>query len=294
MNNKLPDSAKSIVVNRLVKSIIRRALVEDMGSRGDITTKATVPSGQKRDAVIIAKSVGIVAGQAVAAEVFKSLDKKLKYTPLSTDGEYVSSGTTISKMTGLTEAILSGERTALNLMGRCCGIASMTHEYAEAIAMTNARVCETRKTAPGLRYLDKAAVRVGGGVNHRYALYDAFLIKENHIAAAGGIAKAIIACRDSIWGKKRVRVMVEVRNWEEFHEALSAKPDRIMFDNMKPEEILKCRLSIVEHDPGIELEATGGITIENIREYAETGIDFISIGALTHSVKVMDLSLLLK
>jgi nicotinate-nucleotide pyrophosphorylase (carboxylating) len=170
----------------------------------------------------------------------------------------------------------------------------MTHEYATAIASTKAKVCETRKTAPGLRYLDKASVRVGGGVNHRYALYDAFLIKENHVAAAGGIAKAISACRESLWGKKRVRVMVEVRNWEEFHEALSAKPDRIMFDNMTPEDIQKCRLSIIETPERIELEATGGITIDNILSYAESGVDFISIGALTHSVKVMDLSLLLK
>ncbi len=282
-----------IPVNRLVKAIIRRALVEDLGSRGDITTSATVPAGQKAQAVIIAKSNGVIAGQLVASEVFKSLDKKLKYTFLKADGEYVEAGTEITKISGLTAAILSGERSALNLMGRCCGIASMTMEYVEAIAETKAKVGETRKTAPGLRYLDKASVRIGGGVNHRYALYDAFLIKENHVAAAGGISKAVAACRESVWGRRRVRVMVEVRDFGEFQEALAAKPDRIMFDNMTPEEILYCRLSMLEDDESIEFEATGGITISNINDYAESGVGYISIGALTHSVKVMDLSLLL-
>lgn len=290
-----------IPVNRLVKAVIRRALTEDLGVRGDITSKATIPNGQKSKATIVAKSAGVIAGQNVASWVFQSLDKKVKYEPLAADGQTVEQGAIIARIDGLTEVILTGERTALNLMGRCCGVATLTRRFVEAVALTNAKVCETRKTAPGLRFLDKASVRVGGGVNHRFALFDAFLIKENHVAAAGGIAQAILACRESEWGKKKLRVMVEVRNFDEFQEALAANPDRIMFDNMAPEEIARCRSSLpesqkskIKNQKSIELEATGGITLDNIRAYAETGVDFISIGALTHSVQVMDLSLLLE
>ncbi len=284
-----------IPVNRLVKSIIRRTLTEDLGVRGDITTAATVPTDQISSATIVAKSNGVIAGQLVSSEVFRLLDKKLKYEILVDDGIMVDPGTIVARIKGRTSAILTGERSALNLMGRCCGIATMTRLYIDAVAGTNAKVCETRKTAPGLRFLDKAAVRVGGGVNHRYALYDAFLIKENHVAAAGGITQAIKACRESLWGGKKMSVMVEVRNNREFQEALAAKPDRIMFDNMSPEEIVNCRLSMVNAQKSeIELEATGGITLENIRVYAETGVDFISIGSMTHSVSAMDLSLLLE
>jgi len=286
-------SAIALPVNRLVKAIIRRALTEDLGVRGDITTQATVPANQKSKAVIIAKSPGIIAGQAIACEVFKSLDKKVGYNPLVADGESVDSGTVVARISGPTAAILSGERSALNLLGRCSGIATLTGKYANLLKGTSARVCETRKTAPGLRFLDKASVRTGGGVNHRYALYDAFLIKENHVTAAGGIDKAIRACRESEWGRKKLKVMVEVRNQEEFVEALEARPDRIMFDNMTPQEISVCRQLISENDKPPELEATGGITLENLRAYGEAGVDFISIGALTHSVKVLDLSLLL-
>jgi len=285
-----------IPVNRTVKAIIRRALVEDVGVRGDVTTAATVPQNQKTTAAIIAKSAGVVAGQKVAAEVFKSLDKTIKYEECASDGDYVAKGTVIAMIKGKTAAILTGERTALNLIGRCCGIATATRAFAEALAGTNAKVCETRKTAPGLRFLDKAAVRVGGGVNHRYALYDAFLIKENHVAAAGGIALAIKACRTSKAGGGKLRVMVEARNREEFLEALSAAPDRILLDNMTPEQIRECaelnRWSNSRKKP--ELEATGGITLSNARSYAETGVDYVSVGALTHSVTVMDLSLLIE
>lgn len=289
-----------IIVNRLVKSIIRRALVEDIGVRGDITSLATIPSGQKSKARIIAKSNGVIAGQAVAEEVFKSLDRGIKYLTIAPDGQKVTAGDEVVRLEGSTRTILTGERTALNLLGRCSGIATMTRQFSDVISGTGAKVCETRKTAPGLRFLDKASVRIGGGVNHRYALYDAFLIKENHVTAAGGITAAITACRESVWGKRGIRVMVEVRNEGEFAEALKANPDRIMFDNMTPQEIVRCRISMehIQLLPNrkvkkIELEATGGIGINNIREYAETGVDFISIGALTHSVKVMDLSLLL-
>jgi nicotinate-nucleotide pyrophosphorylase (carboxylating) len=243
--------------------------------------------------VIIAKSAGVIAGQGVAESVFRSLDRSFKYTTIVPDGTRVESGTVISRLTGKTHAILSGERTALNLMGRCSGIASLTREYVEAVQGTNTRICETRKTAPGLRILDKASVRVGGGVNHRYALYDAFLLKENHIAAAGGITVAINACRDSNWGAK-LRIMVEARNLAEAEEAANAHPHRILLDNMTPNEIGDCIASIKHIDPAIEVEATGGINLTNLRAYADAGVEFISIGALTHSVKVLDLSLLIE
>lgn len=286
-----------IIVNRLTKSIVRRALREDLGVRGDVTTMATVPASQRNHAVIKAKSAGVIAGQRVAEEAFRQLDKSVKYSILSPDGSAVDAGMIIARISGPAAAILSGERTALNLLGRCCGIATAANEFVRAVAGTPAKICETRKTAPGLRYLDKASVVVGGGVNHRYALYDAFLIKENHVAAAGGITPAVAACRKSKAGGGKLRVMVEARNWEEYIEAFRAKPDRILLDNMTPVEIAACvahRNTLMK--PGewnLDLEATGGINLENIRSYAETGVAFISIGGLTHSVKAMDLSLLI-
>jgi nicotinate-nucleotide pyrophosphorylase (carboxylating) len=287
-----------VPLNRVAKTIIRRALREDLGMRGDITSLATVPAEQKSSAVIIAKSPGVVAGQKIAEEVFKSLDKSIRYEAVISDGAQAEAGTVVARIKGRTQAILTGERTALNILGRCCGIATATRRYVEAVAGTGAKICETRKTAPGLRYLDKAAVVVGGGVNHRFALYDAFLIKENHVAAAGGIRKAIEACRASKTGGGRLKVMVEARDHEEFLEALRARPDRILLDNMTPEQIRECVEKSAKvrksESARVELEATGGITLENVRSYAETGVDFISIGALTHSVKVMDLSLLLE
>ncbi len=284
----------AIPVNRVAKTIIRRTLREDMGVRGDITTQATVPQGQQCRAHIVAKSGGVIAGQKVAAEVFRSLNKILKYTETVSDGEKVEAGTTIARIKGPTDAVLTGERTALNLLGRCCGIASLTRSYVEAVEGTGVRITETRKTAPGLRYLDKAAVVVGGGVNHRYALYDAFLIKENHISSSDSITGAIQACRASKAGNGRLRVMVEVRNLEELGEALEARPDRILLDNMTIGMIIESVAMLEKSGKEVELEATGGITLENVRAFAETGVDYISIGALTHSVKIMDLSLLLE
>jgi nicotinate-nucleotide pyrophosphorylase (carboxylating) len=176
-------------------------------------------------------------------------------------------------------------------MGRCSGIATLTSTYVKAVEGTGAKITETRKTAPGLRYLDKAAVVTGGGINHRYALYDAFLIKENHIAAAGGIVPAIEACHAFRARHGRFRIMVEATSFDEYKLALSANPDRILLDNMTPEELVACA---AEPHGDVELEATGGITLENVRCYAETGVDYISVGALTHSVKVLDLSLLVE
>lgn len=278
-----------IQCNRVAKTIIRRALNEDMRKRGDITTRATVPTDLKGKARIISRSEGVISGQAVAAGVFEMLDKSIIYEPIVPDGERVEPNTDVARITGKMWVILAGERTALNIIGRCSGIASLTNRYVREVAGTPAKITETRKTAPGLRYLDKAAVLSGGGVNHRYGLHDAFLIKENHIAAIGGIKEAIVACQAFAEIHGRFRVMVEAENFEQYILALEAKPDRILLDNMTPDMIRKC----VETRTGdTELEATGGITLSNVRAYGDTGIDFISIGALTHSVVVLDLSLL--
>ena len=241
--------------------------------------------------MIIARSNGVIAGQRIAEGVFQSLEQSVQYTIEIPDGENANTGDTIARIKGKTWAILVGERTALNLLGRCSGIASLTSQYVKAIEGTNAKITETRKTAPGLRYIDKASVVTGGGVNHRYALYDAFLIKENYIRATGGIVEAIKACQTYRDRYGMFRVMVEATNIEEYKLALSAKPERILLDNMTPDQLTACVK--VTHN-NVELEATGGITLENVRQYAETGVNFISIGALTHSVGVLDLSLLIR
>lgn len=286
-----PKNPLEIKNSRVAKTIIKRALKEDLRDRGDITTLATVPQKQSGKAKIIARQDGVIAGQAIAEGVFTMIDQQLKYSVKAADGDRVKSGDIIAVLKGKMWVILAGERTALNCLGRCSGIATLTHQYVSAIDGTTTRITETRKTAPGLRYFDKASVKAGGGVNHRIGLYDAFLIKENHITAIGGTAKAIKACQDYAGRFGKFKVMVEAENYDQYLEAIEAKPDRVLLDNMTPDEIRKC----VETDHGeIELEATGGITLENIREYAETGVDFISIGALTHSVKNFDLSLLVE
>jgi len=282
---------QEILCNRVAKTIIRRALKEDLRDRGDITTRATVPTAQMGRAVIIAKESGVIAGQAVAAWVFAELDKTFKYEPLVPDGQAASVWQEIAVLKGRMGAILSGERTALNILGRCCGIATLTRRFVEAVESCGCYITETRKTAPGLRYLDKAAVLAGGGVNHRLGLHDAFLIKENHIAAVGGIVEAVQACQRYAERQGRFRVMVEAETLDEFRLAQSAGPQRILLDNMTPEQVRAC---VAERQPGIELEATGGINLSNARIYAETGVDYLSIGALTHSVKALDLSLLVR
>lgn len=262
---------------------------EDLGKRGDITSRATVPSDLKGEAVIVSRGNGIIAGQRIAEAVFNYFKEKVDYQVLVEDGEQVEAGSEIARLNGKLWMILAGERTALNLLGRCSGIATFTAAFVSAVAGTEVKITETRKTAPGLRYLDKASVLTGGGVNHRYALYDAFLIKENHIVAAGSIVEAIEACHRHREKYGKFRIMVEADTVEAFKSAVTASPDRILLDNMNPEQLREC--VNVSHG-NIELEATGNIHLDNVRKYAETGVDYISIGALTHSVKALDLSLL--
>ena len=267
-----------------LKDIIKRALTEDLGS-GDITSNAIL-SDEQATASIYAKEPGVVSGLFLAERVFEQLDEELAVQSLVAEGEFVEKGQEVMRINGLARSILAGERTALNFVQRMSGIATATAVYRKAIIGYNARVLDTRKTAPGLRGLDKIAVHAGGGCNHRIGLFDAVLIKENHIRAAGGIGTAIERVRANT--PPEILIEVETTSLQEVEEALSHSVDIIMLDNMSIDEMAQAVKLI---DERAAVEASGGITLENIAEVASTGVDFISIGALTHSVKALDLSL---
>ncbi|MCX7983702.1 MAG: carboxylating nicotinate-nucleotide diphosphorylase [Bacteroidetes bacterium] len=269
---------------RTIRAIIRRALDEDIGS-GDLTSLCTIPPSLILTGDLIAKSDGVIAGLNVAYETFKMLDRHVHVKSYAKEGNRIKKGQRIATITGKGRALLSAERTALNFLQRMSGIATLTRTYVDAVKGTGAQIMDTRKTAPGLRILDKLAVQYGGGVNHRFGLYDMVLIKDNHIAAAGGITQAVT----QVWSKnlKNVAIEVEVRTLDELREAISLKVDRIMLDNMDIPTLRKA----VEITAGrIPLEASGNVSLETVVEIAQTGVDMISIGALTHSVKALDLS----
>lgn len=279
----MPTPSKSVLI-----SVIKRALNEDIGS-GDITTSAIVPDGLMFHGEFIVKRSGILAGFIVADLTFRHIDKRVMLSPRFPEGSPVKSGDTVAEIYGPTQALLKAERVALNFLQRMSGIATLTRKFVEAVQGTSAVILDTRKTAPGLRVLDKWAVELGGGQNHRFGLYDMVLIKENHIEVAGSITEAIKRVRSYMM--RRVPVEVEVKNIEEFCEAKESKPDRIMLDNMSTSEMREIvRLNRTE----IPLEVSGNVGLENVREIAETGVDYISVGALTHSAKALDMSLLLK
>lgn len=268
-----------------IDELVRRALLEDIGP-GDITTEATVPADKRCSAVIVAKQEGTLCGQPVARATFLALDPGLIYEELLPDGSAVVKGQEVARITGSARSILTAERVALNFMQRMSGIATKTGRMADSIKYYRARLVETRKTTPGLRLLEKYAVRIGGGINHRFGLFDAVLIKDNHIAVAGGVRQAVIAARKI--APHTSRVEVEVDTLEQLQEALEVGADIILLDNMDAETMRKA----VEMTAGRALlEASGGITEENLEEVARTGIDIISVGALTHSVGALDLSL---
>ncbi|HWI65884.1 MAG TPA: carboxylating nicotinate-nucleotide diphosphorylase [Symbiobacteriaceae bacterium] len=268
-----------------IDEIVRRALLEDVGP-GDITTEATVPADKLCTAVIIVKEEGVLCGQPVAQAVFRALDPSLTYEVLVAEGSRVTPGTEVARITGNARSVLTAERVALNFLQRMSGIASVTRRLADSIKYYHARLVETRKTTPGLRILEKYAVRVGGGLNHRYGLHDAILIKDNHIVVSGGVRQAIIAARKVCSHTSRVEV--EVDTLEQLQEALDAGADIILLDNMDPDTMRRA----VEMTAGkAVLEASGGITAANLEEVARTGVDIISMGALTHSVKSLDISL---
>ncbi|MCO6451437.1 MAG: carboxylating nicotinate-nucleotide diphosphorylase [Caldilineales bacterium] len=268
-----------------VDDIILRALFEDIGD-GDVTSLHTIPDDAVHEGHFLAKAEGIVAGLAVAERVFSHLDDDCRFRYLAADGDRVKPGEWLAEMRGSGRAILSGERLALNLMQRMSGIATATRRLVDAVAGTKAIILDTRKTAPNLRALDKWAVRLGGGQNHRWGLYDMALIKDNHIAAVGGITAAVERVRA---GDARGRAIeVEVTDLAGLQEALQLSVDRIMLDNMSLDEM---RAAVALTAERVPLEASGNVSLATVADIAATGVDFISSGALTHSVIALDISL---
>jgi nicotinate-nucleotide pyrophosphorylase (carboxylating) len=267
---------------------IRLWLDEDVGN-GDITSLTTIPIEQQSIAIIHVKEAGILAGLPAAEAVFGVVDPSLRFTAKVQEGSFVEKGTILAEVQGKTRSILLGERLALNLMQRLSGIATKTHQYVEALEGFKVRLVDTRKTTPGHRLLEKYAVRVGGGYNHRFGLYDAVMIKDNHIKAAGGVAIAIEAARKSI--PHTMKIEVEVENFIQLQEALSAGPDIIMLDNMHPLDMRKAVDIIKNKAPHILVEASGTVTLETIKAIAASGVDVISVGRLTYSVQALDISL---
>jgi len=301
-----------------IVGIVRRALEEDIGP-GDVTTLATVPAQAKAEARILARDSLTLAGLPLVQMVFAGLDPGARVEFLAADGDAVKAGTDVVRVSGKARAVLSGERTALNFLAHLSGIASLTRKFVEQLASTETRIRDTRKTTPGLRLLEKYAVKMGGGTNHRIGLYDAILLKENHIALAGGVTSALDMAH--AFASARVNsnamtayeavgsapapatatptqlpltVQIEVRNERELREALAAGADSVLLDNMSPDEARACVdiVRVLRKDCIVEI--SGGITLENARVYAETGADFLSSGMLTHSAPAANLSLLVE
>lgn len=270
---------------KTILNIITVALKEDIQS-GDITTNLIIPGGQKAKAYFLAKESGVIAGLPVAKEVFKKLDSKILWKNFIKEGEYVQAGTKIAEVKGNLRTLLSCERTALNILQRMSGIATLTSTYVDAVKDTNVKILDTRKTAPGLRLLDKYAVKTGGGKNHRIGLFDMVLIKDNHIKAAGSITKAVSKIKNG--SKKKIKIEVETRTLDEVRKAINTKVDIIMLDNMTVETMRKAIKLI---DGKIKTEASGNVNLNTLKKIAGTGVDYISVGALTHSVKALDISM---
>jgi len=270
-------------------AVVRAALEEDIAT-GDVTTAATVPAGARARALITQKSPGVVYGLNAAESVFASLDPQARFEPLVAEGDWRGDGGPVMRVEGQARALLTAERTALNFLAHLSGVATMAAMAARAVQGTGARVLDTRKTTPGLRALEKAAVAAGGAINHRAGLYDAILIKENHIAAAGGIAQAITSAREAA-PELAGTLEVEVRDSEEIEQALAAGAPRLLLDNMDDEEL---RAAVAQVAGRASLEASGGVTLQTLRARADTGVEWISMGALTHSAPALDLSLILE
>jgi nicotinate-nucleotide pyrophosphorylase (carboxylating) len=272
---------------RFVADVVARALAEDVGA-GDVTTQATVPSGAQAVATITQKAPGVVFGLDVAEAAFRQSDDTLQIERLGPEGAWQEPGTPVLRIRGSAAGILVAERTALNFLQRLSGVATMTARYVRAIDGTGARILDTRKTTPTLRALEKAAVVAGGGTSHRFGLFDMVLIKENHVAAAGGVGPAVRAARERF---ADLPIEVECQTEAEVTQALEAGAPRILLDNMSPERM---RAIAVDVAGRAELEASGGIDLDTVRSAASSGVDFVSVGALTHSAPALDLSLILE
>lgn len=295
-----PGNPKTVLESFL--PLVKFALSEDVGT-GDVTTLNSVPSNIGARAVIVAKEAGVVSGLEIAQMTFREVDPELKFRSTTRDGEWIEAGVALAQISGSAASIMTAERTALNYLMRLCGVATLTHKYVQTIEGTGCRILDTRKTTPGLRFLEKYAVACGGGVNHRMALWDMYLVKDNHIRAARGLTQAI----DRIQRTRRDLLLeVEVESMEQLREALRPEVDRILVDN-QPVDAVKRAVDEVErwyranppdHSrvlPGAkrwpEVEVSGGINLETARAYAETGADYLSVGALTHSAPALNLSL---
>lgn len=270
----------------LIAPVVRAALAEDLGRAGDVTAQATIPADARFAAVFAARKPGVIAGLDCVRLTISALDPTADVRLLANDGDPVTAGARLAWVEGNARALLSAERTALNLLGRLSGIATLTRAYVDAVAGTGARIVDTRKTTPGLRALEKYAVRCGGGVNHRFGLDDAILIKDNHIAACGSVAEAVR--RAKAFAGHLMKVEVEVDSLDQLDDALAHGPDVVMLDNFSLDDL---REAVRRTGGRAVLEASGGITLETLRGVAETGVDVISVGALTHSVGVLDIGL---
>ncbi len=271
-----------------IDPLLMTALREDAGS-GDVTTTAVIPGSGRAEAVIMAKEGMIVCGLPYSDRLFHLADPDIKFRSMKKEGASVRKGTILAEISGSTVSVLAAERSALNLLQRSCGIASMTAAYVRAVKGLSARITDTRKTPPGLRILDKYAVRTGGGHNHRFSLSDGILIKDNHIAAAGSIEKAVKRAR--LNAHHLLKIEVEVSDMPGVRQAIKSEADIIMLDNMGLSEMEKAVSVIKKAGRGILVEASGNISLENVRQTAETGVDIISVGALTHSPAASDISL---
>lgn len=274
-------------MNTQTRQLIKTALAEDIG-RGDITTNAVVPAKLCAEGKIIAKEDMVLAGIDIAHEVFKMIGRGIKWKAFKKDGELCGKGGVIAEVKGPARALLSGERVALNFLQHLSGVSTSARIFSEAISGTKAKILDTRKTTPGLRGLEKYAVEMGGGTNHRMGLFDHFLIKNNHVAVAGSVTEAMKRAKKK--KKKGQKIEVETRNINEVKEALSCKADVIMLDNIGIDDVRK---AVFLAKGKVPLEVSGNISLENIRRYAETGVDFISVGAITHSARAVDVHMII-
>lgn len=290
MSAELKESSSADFNHRwpaAIESLIKRALAEDVGS-GDATTNSIVSAGARLEALIRAKQHGVVSGLAVATAVFRALDEDINFEAAVAEGSTVDSGTIVATVHGSARSILTAERTALNFLGRMSGIASLTRQFVDCVAGTSAKILDTRKTVPGLRAIDKLAVQHGGGHNHRFGLYDMILIKDNHIDHAGSLTRAVELARSA--GTK-LEIEVEARTLKDVEDAIALGVTRILLDNMSAEMMSE---AVSLSGGRAQLEASGNVNLATVRRMAETGVDFISVGELTHSARVFDFSLIVK
>ncbi len=275
------------VLQRAVSEAVERALSEDLGGRGDVTSQATVPADAEAGFDLVARAGGVLSGVATAVETFVRVDPRIAVDWRLGEGDRLEPGSVIARLEGPARSILTAERTALNFLGRLSGIATSTRAYVDAVAGTGVQIAHTRKTTPGLRALELAAVIAGGGARHRFGLDDAILIKDNHVAVSGGVARAVERARR--WAGHMMRVAVEIDHLDQLTEAMEAGADSVLLDNFSLDDLAAAVAQA--RGRGITLEASGGVDIDSVRAMAETGIDVISVGAITHSASCLDLGL---